>query len=242
MLPKIDLPTYKLRLPSSGKEITVRPFLVKEEKLLLMAVESDDERDIIDTTKQIINNCIVSGDVVVDKLAFFDIDYLFIALRAKSIGENVDIKFTCNAVSPTKGDKCGYVFPAKIDVANCSVIKRDDISMDIGLSNKLSIRMKYPTYSTMKMIMDNDNIIDKKINIIVGSIDYIVDGESILTSKDYTKEELFDFVENLTQEQYRKLENFVDNFPSFVVKADAVCEACGFHHHLEYKEFASFFV
>lgn len=241
MLPTIDLPTYKLKLPSNGKEITIRPFLVREEKLLLMALESGDEREIIDTTKQIVNNCIVDGDVDVNKLPFFDVDYLFIALRAKSVGESVEIKFTCNAFSAAKGDRCGHVFPAKIDVANCSVIKRDDIPMDIRLNDKVSVRMKYPSYTTMKMILNDDNVIEKKISIMVGSIEHIMDGENIMTPKDFTSEDLFDFIESLTQEQYRKLENFVDNLPSFIIQTEAVCEACGYQHYLEYKEFASFF-
>ena len=234
MLPKIDLPTYKLRLPSSGKEITVRPFLVKEEKLLLMAVESNDDREIIDATKQIINNCI-------EKLPFFDIDYLLIALRAKSIGESIDIKFTCNAITESN-ERCGNVFPAKIDVTNCMVIKDESISFKIQLSQKVIVKMKYPNYTTMKTILENDNIINKKIAIIAGSIDLIQDGENIHTSKDFTKEDLFQFIENLTQEQYRKLENFVDNFPSFVIKARATCDACGFNHELQYTDFTSFFV
>ena len=241
MLPKIDLPLYDLKLPSNGKVIKVRPFLVKEEKLLLMAVESNDDQYIIDTTKQVINNCIVDGDVNIDKLPFFDIDYLFIALRAKSIGESIEIKFTCNAYD-IEGHRCGHVFPAKIDVSNCSIVKNEDIPFDVQISGKVKIRLKYPTYSTMKTIMDNESVLDKKINIIVGSIDYIVDGEKIISTKDITKPELVAFVEELTQEQYKKLEYFIDNFPSFVVNAEATCDKCNFHHHLEYKEFTSFFV
>ena len=105
MLPKIDVPTYTLKLPSSEQELTVRPFLVKEEKLLLMAVKSDDPQEIIRTTKQVINNCIISPEINVDTLPFFDIDYLFIALRAKSIGETIELNFICqNKVEDTK---CG---------------------------------------------------------------------------------------------------------------------------------------
>ena len=242
MIPKVDLPIYELNLPSNGKKIRIRPFIVKEEKLLLMAVESNDEKTIIDTTKQILNNCVIDGqDFNIDKLPFFDIDYLFIALRAKSIGESVDINYTCNNITGS-GNRCGNVFPAKIDVSNCSVIRDDTISKDIQLSGKMLVKMKYPNYTTMKLILENDNVINKKINIIAGSIEMIQDGDNVYTSKDFTKQEIIEFVENLTQEQYRKLEYFVDNFPSFVITSQATCDACGYTHKLEYKDFASFFV
>ena len=242
MIPKVDLPIYELNLPSNGKKIRIRPFIVKEEKLLLMAVESNDEKTIIDTTKQILNNCVIDGqDFNIDKLPFFDIDYLFIALRAKSIGESVDINYTCNNITGS-GNRCGNVFPAKIDVSNCSVIRDDTISKDIQLSGKMLVKMKYPNYTTMKLILENDNVINKKINIIAGSIEMIQDGDNVYTSKDFTKQEVIEFVENLTQEQYRKLEYFVDNFPSFVITSQATCDACGYTHKLEYKDFASFFV
>ena len=107
-LPKIDVPTYDVTLPSSGKEIRIRPFLVKEEKLLLMAVESKDSENIIKTTKQVINNCIVSGDIDLDKIPFFDVDYLFIALRAKSIGEKIEVNYRCN--NNVGGQPCNGVF------------------------------------------------------------------------------------------------------------------------------------
>lgn len=206
-----------------------------------MAVESNDDREIINCTKQIINNCILDEDMDVEKLPFFDIDYLLIALRAKSVGESIDIKFTCNNVT-NDGYRCGNQFPAKIDVSNCVVVKDDTIPFDFYLSPKVRIKMKYPNYTTMKTILENDNVINKKIAIMAGCVEMIQDGEKIYTNKDFTKEDLFQFIENLTQEQYRKLENFIDNFPSFVITTTATCEACGFEHNLEYKDFTSFFV
>jgi hypothetical protein len=239
-LPKIDLPLHKLRLPSSGKEITVRPFLVKEEKLLLMAQESGSESDIITTVKQIINNCIVGDNIRIDSLPFFDVDYLFIALRAKSIGESIDIKYRCNNI--VGESECGNVFPAKIDISNCKVIKNEAISNEISISGTVRVKMKYPTYSIMKNIMDNDNILNKKIQVVVGSIEYIKEKEKIYGPKDVSKEELVQFIEGLTQEQFKKFESFIDNFPTFVVTSEAACGKCGFVHHLEYKDFTSFFV
>ena len=240
-LPKIDLPTYEIKLPSNGKKVRIRPFLVKEEKLLLMAIESGDDIEIINTTKQIINNCLIDHDVNVETLPFFDVDYLFIALRAKSVGESIEIKFTCNNVLPDT-NICGKTFPAKIDISNCSIVKDDSISNMIDLGKGIKIKMKYPNYTTMKMILDNDTIMNKQINIIAGSIDQVIDGETVHTTKDLTKEEIINFVENLTKEQYTKLENFINNFPTFEVKSAATCDKCGFDHQLSYSDFTSFFV
>lgn len=237
---QIELPTYELKLPSSGETVKIRPFTVKEEKLLLIALESDDDSEIINTTKQIINNCIVSEPIDLDKLPFFDVDYLFIALRAKSIGETVDLKFRCEA--SFNDTKCGAVFPVKIDISNVEVKKDEKAEMAIKLTENITVKMKYPSYTTVKSILDNDTIINKKINLIVGSIYYIMKGDQTFKANETPRNELVGFVESLTQDQFRKLEYFVDHYPNFVVTADATCPQCGFEHHIEYKDFTSFFV
>lgn len=238
MLPKINLPTYEIKLPSNGKIINFRPFVVKEEKLLLMALESGDENEIIKTTKQIVNNCVL-GDIDVDKLPFFDIDYIFIALRAKSVGESIEIKFTCNNVIPNTSNMCGTVFPANIDIVNCKIIKDDNIKDTIYLTGTMYVKMKYPSYTTMRTIFNDFE--DSNINMMAECIDMVVDGDTVYTKKDYTKEELYDFIDNLSQQQYKKLEQFINNFPSFVITSDATCPKCNFNHKLEYDDFTSFF-
>lgn len=206
-----------------------------------MALQSEEEEDIISTTKQVINNCIVSGDVDIDKLPFFDVDYLFIALRAKSVGESIDIKFTCNKLNET-GNSCGATFDAKIDIANVHLRKKENTSLDIVLSSDMSVKMKYPSYRIMKVLTDELDDMTKKIHLIASCIDMIVDGEQIHTTKDITKEELVEFVENLTQQQFKRMEYFIENMPSFYVTTNAKCKKCGFEHHLEYTDFTSFFV
>jgi hypothetical protein len=238
-LPKIDVPTYDVTLPSNGKTIKIRPFLVKEEKLLLMAVESKDNENIIKTTKQIINNCIVVGDLDVDKLPFFDIDYLFIALRAKSIGESIEMSYTCNNI--VNGNKCAGVFQTDIDISNCAIEKNENIGLDIKLSNTLSIKMKYPTYNIMKMIMGNETFLEKKIRVICSCVDRIVNGDKVYTTKDFSKEELKTFIEDLTQEQYKKLEEFVDNLPTFHIVSKSICPKCQYEHNIKYTDFTRFF-
>ena len=128
MLPKIDLPTYDLKLPSNGKEVTFRPFLVKEEKLLLMAAKSNDANEIIKTTKQVINNCIIEpSDLNVDTLPFFDVDCLFIAMRAKSVGESIKVNFVCQ--NSVENAKCGGKFEIAIDISNVFIkLKNTEVS------------------------------------------------------------------------------------------------------------------
>lgn len=238
-LPKIDLPIYELKLPSDGRTVRVRPFLVKEEKLLLIAVESKDQNTIIQTTKQIINNCLIDNDVNVEKLPFFDVDYLFIALRAKSVGETVSVNFICNMY--TEGVKCGTMFPVDIDISKCEVIKKDGVSNIVKLTDKLSLKMRYPGYEVMKRFNESEDPFTKKIKIMAASIDQIIDGDRILSYKDFSREQLEEYIETFTEEQYKKLEIFVDNFPSFVILAEGTCPKCKFDHKLRYSDFTSFF-
>lgn len=238
MIPKVAVPNYELTIPSSGKKITVRPFLVKEEKILLMAVESKNLADIINTTKQVIKDCVIDGDVNVDTLPFFDIDYLFIALRAKSIGETIDVKFTCK--HEFEGHECGEIFKAVIDVNNCKV-KKPDVENTIKIGNTHIIKMKYPTYGTMKFINENDSIINKKLNLIAGCIDTIQQKQKVYSAKDLSPKEMGEFLEGLTKADFAKLEKFVDNLPTFVITSKAKCSKCKFEHNLEYTDFESFF-
>jgi hypothetical protein len=239
-LPKIDLPIYEIKLPSNGQVVKIRPFLVKEEKLLLMAVESNDTNEIINVTKQVINNCILEGNINVETLPFFDIDYLFIALRAKSVGEAIEVKFTCN--NEVNGNMCGTVFPAQIDIGNSEIVKDDTIKKLNDVGKNIKMKMRYPNYTTMKMILENDTVLNKQLHIIVGSVDQIIDGDKIHTTKDFTKQELLEFLEGLTKENYNRIVEFIENLPSFVVKANATCNKCGYNHNLTYSEFSSFFV
>lgn len=238
-LPKIDVPVYTIKLPSSGKEIKVRPFNVKEEKLLLMAAESDSLEDIVTTVKQVINNCIVRGDFNIDKAPFFDVDFLFIFLRAKSIGESVEVNLTCNNTLEN-GMRCGHTFPTQMDISKHEVMFNDRIKGDIKLDAINGVRMKYPTYSLVKQLDDTPEI-EKKTKVILNSIEHIYDKNGVYSAKDYSTKELQDFIEGLTEEKYKKLEEWVDNFPTFVVKLIADCPKCGFHHEVRYSDFADFF-
>jgi hypothetical protein len=239
-LPKIEVPTYDLTLPTSGETIKVRPFNVREEKLLLIALESKDHNEIVNTVKQVVNNCIVEGKFDVNKSPFFEVDFLFIFLRAKSIGDKVAVRLSCNNVKED-GETCNNVFGAEMDVSNCELVADNPIPNDIKLDGDKGVRMKYPGYGTMKKV-DNGLDIDRAVNIIVNSIDFIYDKNGVYSSKEHTKEELTDFVMNLTEENFRKLEEYIDNFPTFAVNIEATCNKCGFEHRVRYTNFADFFL
>ena len=238
-LPKIDLPTYDLTVPSTGKTIKVRPFTVKEEKLLLMALESKSDSDIVSTIKQVINNCMLDGEIPVEKMPFFDIDYIFVFLRAKSIGETVQVKLTCNNI--VDGKECGNSFPAEMNISNVTLEKDEDINDDIRLTARSGVKMKYPDYSIMRHIESLPEI-EKKTEIIIASIDYIYDDKGMYKHTDYTKDELKEFIEGLTEESYGKLENYIDNFPAVAAQLEAKCTKCGFEHKVRYTEFFDFFM
>ena len=237
-LPKIELPIYSVKLPSTQKELKIRPFTVKEEKILLMALQSKDQVEIINTVKQVINNCVLEPKINVDKLPFFDIDYLFIALRAKSVGETITLKFKCKNVVDNKVCDAGLGIQANISNI---VIDNLDVNKDIQITKDMIIRMKYPTYGVMKTINDSDTELDTKIKYIMASVDKIIDKESSHDANEYTKQELQDFIEGLTHEQFVKLEEFVDNYPSFSVLLERTCPKCGFHHRMRYSDFTDFF-
>lgn len=238
-LPKISVPTYAVKLPSSGETIRVRPFSVKEEKMLLLAVESEKAEDTVETVKQVLNNCITKGDIEIEKLPFFDIDFLFIFLRAKSIGESIEVNLTCNNTLED-GNRCGHTFPTSMDISNCEIVKDEEIANKVELDKTSGVMMKYPSYAIMKHL-DQGTDLDKKTAIIINSIEHIYDKKGVYSSKDYSSQELKEFVEGLTEENYKKLERFVDNFPTFVVKLEADCPKCNFHHVVRYSDFQDFF-
>lgn len=204
-----------------------------------MAAKSDDIQEIVRTTKQVVNNCILDEGINIDTMPFFDMDYLFIALRAKSIGESIEAYFICQ--QKTEDGVCNGKFPVKIDISNVAIDKRDDISTDIEFNSDLIFKMKYPSYSVIKTLDSKDDGLENKIKIIIASIDRIFTKGQYYTNKDFSTEELQSFIESLTQEQFNKLSEFVGNFPSFYVEAEGKCPKCGKDHKVRYKDFMRFF-
>lgn len=241
MIPQLTTPIYTVNLPSSGNEIRVRPFLVKEEKLLLMAAQSKDVKEVINTTKQIVSNCLIDGAGVanVDQMPFFDVDYLFLTLRAKSISENIDINFTCNA--SREGGKCGAVFPVEMDISKSSITRDETLKDEIFLTEKVGVKMKYPKYSAMKKIIADETLLDKRIRVIHACIDYIFDDKQTYPSKEMSEEDMNKFTDGLTTAQLDKLGDWVEKLPELAIRIERQCPSCGFNHKIVYKDFTSFF-
>lgn len=240
-LPQVTTPLYDIVIPSTGKSVRIRPFLVKEEKLLLMATQSKDTNEIISTVKQVISNCLVDGDVNVNDLAFFDMDYLFIALRAKSIGETVELQFTCNSVTP-EGQKCGHIFPVDVDISKAHIVKDETLEEKTWITDTVGVKFKYPKYGVMRALADIEDPFEQKSKMIHACIDFIFDKDKVYSVKDYTKEDFEKFFDNLTVAQLEKLEKWVDGLPTFAVDLEKTCDRCGFNHKIRYNDFTSFFL
>ena len=207
-LPKIATPTYELVIPSTKKKIKYRPFLVKEEKVLIIAMESEDPSQIAEAVKDVIKSCIISRGVKVEELSTFDIEYLFLNIRGKSVGEEVEVLVTCPDDGITK-------VPVVIGLDEIQVQFDENHSRDIRLDDTLTMRMKYP--SMEEFVKNNfsmtDVNLDETFNVIMSSIEQIYNEEESWNTKDCTKKELRDFVEGLSSKQFKDVENFFATMP-----------------------------
>ena len=207
-LPKINAPTYELVIPSSKKKIKYRPFLVKEEKILVIAMESSDIKDIANAVKQVLSSCILTRGIKVDKLSTFDIEYLFLNVRGKSVGETVDIMVTC----PDDGET---TVPVTVDLDAIQVKFDPEHTKDIKLDEKLTMRMKYPSLD--QFIKENFQVegvdFEQSIDMIAECVDMIFSEEEKWTGSDFTKEEMVEFLEGLGSKQFKLLEKFFTTMP-----------------------------
>ena len=192
MLPKIDVPIYNVKLLSTGKSLRFRPFTVKEEKLFLMANEGEDLTTVVDTIKQILNNCILD-EFDIDSLPLFDIEHLFLNIRARSIGEVVNLKYKCNndvLDEETKEEKkCNNVVQIDLNVLEIEPNKQEGHTNKIEITEKMGIVMKYPTFEILKKFNEESQA-DSIIKMTTSCIDYVYDADSIYYAKDFTENEL----------------------------------------------------
>ena len=208
-LPKIATPIYELEIPSLKKKIRYRPFLVKEEKILIIALESEDSKQIANAVKNVISNCILSKGIKVEDLATFDIEYLFLNIRGKSVGETVDVLITC----PDDGET---QVPISINLDEINVEVDPEHSRDIKLDDSLTLRMRYPSMTEfIKNNFDSGESVsvDDTFDLIVSCIDQIYSEEESWTASDSTKKELLEFVEQLSSKQFKQVEKFFETMP-----------------------------
>mgnify|MGYP001274637605 FL=1 len=207
-LPSIATPTYEIVLPSSNRKIKFRPFLVKEEKILILAMESQDTKQIASAVKNVISQCILTKGIKVDKLSTFDIEYLFLNIRGKSVGEIIEVMVTCPDDGKTQ-------VPTSINIDSIKVQKDKDHSRDIKLDDQYTLRMKYPSLN--EFIKNNFNAGDIKVDdtfdLIASCVDQVFSDEESWTSDECTKKELIDFIEQMNSAQFKKVEKFFETMP-----------------------------
>ena len=210
-LPTIETPTYELKLPSSNKKIKYRPFLVKEEKILIIALESQNQNDITNAVTDVLKKCILTKGIDVDSLPTFDIEYLFLNIRAKSIGEDIKLTVTCPDDRETK-------VPVTVYVDEIKVIKPKGHTTDIVLDDNMTLRMKYP--SLTQFIENNfsiddasESIVNKTFKVVADCMDTVYTEEDAWEAKDYTPSERLEFIEQLNSKQYKKVEKFFETMP-----------------------------
>jgi len=228
-LPLIAIPKHRIELPSTGEQIEFRPFLVKEQKLLLMATNGSAEQQ-IHAMNEVINAC-TFGKINAAKLPAFDAEFLFLNIRAQSVGESVNIILTC---------KCETRQDAKLDVTKVKVDRNAEHGKLIEVDDQLSIEMRYPTLVELSTIKNEANI-DDIIALIAGSIDSIWQGEDRFAADDYTAAELMEFVENLNPATLERLEDFFVTMPVLRHKMDWDCKECGEHNTVVMEGMNSFF-
>ena len=211
-LPKIATPTYELELPSTGKLIKYRPFLVKEEKVLILALESQDVKQITLAIKSVLKYCIITKGIKVEDLPSFDIEYIFLNVRGKSVGESIDLVVTCSDDGTTE-------VPVKVFVDEIRVQKDEEHSNEIRIDDNIIIKMKYP--SLEQFIKNNFDFttqesvstIEKSFDIISSCIESIFTEEEAWAASDVTKKELIEFIESMNADQFKKIEKFFETMP-----------------------------
>jgi len=218
-LPKIALPEYYLQLPSTKQEIKYRPFLVKEEKVLVLALESQDNKQISSAIKTVLNNCIITKGIKVETLPTFDIEYLFLNIRGKSVGEEVEVTVVC----PDDGET---TVPIRISLDEIEVQESETHEKDIKLDSELSMRLKYPSLDQfIKNNFDftgNNANLEQSFDLIASCIDVIYNKEESWASEDVSKKELMEFLEQLNSKQFKQIEKFFETMPKLSHKVDIV--------------------
>ena len=208
-LPRPTTPIYELELPSTGESIKYRPFLVKEEKVLLIALESEDTKQITTAIKTVIKSCILTKNIKVEALPTFDIEYLFLNIRGKSVGEEIEV----NVICPDDEETNTLV---KIDLDSIKVQKNEDHTNQIKIDSTIMMEMKYPSLEQfIKTNFDfkNDNAMDQSFDLISSCIDKIYTEEEVWIAADVTKKELIDFLEQLNSSQFKQIEKFFETMP-----------------------------
>jgi len=235
-LPNISTPTYELELPSSGKSIKYRPFLVREEKLLVLAMESEDTKQITNAVKEVIKNCIQTKGIKIETLPTFDIEYIFLNIRGKSVGEELEVNLICPDDEQT-------TVLTKINVEDIKVKKDSDHNAKINVDDTIIMEMKYPSLD--EFIRDNFDVqsstIEKSFEIIASCIDKIYNEEEVWSAADVTKKELMEFLDQMNSSQFKKVEKFFETMPKLIHEVKVTNPKTGVESTIVLEGLSSFF-
>jgi hypothetical protein len=243
-LPQIEHKTFAIELPISKKKFRFRPYLKKEDRILMQAMEEEDIDEIYEATKQVILNCITEGKTDVDSLPVIDVQYFFLQLRKRSVGPQIRLSFTCNNV--IAGTPCNYSTPIGIEIDDIALTEIPDKNFNIiALTDKIGVVMRYPTYAIDKKIAKFSTSEDKvsraklKNELIASLIEKVYDEKDVFES--FNEEEIKDFMDNLNFEQAAKIDKFIETIPNFVKIHNFVCKKCGYAEDIKIEGFESFF-
>tara|TARA_B100000035_G_scaffold263812_1_gene235628 strand:- start:292 stop:1014 length:723 start_codon:yes stop_codon:yes gene_type:complete len=222
-LPQLNTVNYDLVIPSTGQQIKYRPFVVREEKVLLTALESGDAQQITNGMRDIVKVC-TFNEVDIKQLAMYDLEYIFLKLRAKSVGEKATLLMKCQE------DECGHETPVEVNLDEVELVGDPKAQDTISITDKVGISFKFPTVGRMEEVMkglDAKTNIDVVLGMMVASIESIYDEEKVYPSVDSTPKELLDFIESLSKQQFETVQSFFDKFPKLKKEIKWVCEKCG---------------
>ena len=219
-LPKPSYPVYNLTIPSLDKKIKFRPFLVKEEKSLLIAQQSEEIKVMVDTVKSIIKSCVLDP-IDIDSLAIFDVEYMFTQIRSKSVGETVDLIFTC-AHCKEKNNK----IKIEIDLTKIPMVTPPNHNKKIQLEDNLGVIMRYPRIDALVKVDKGTDNVETNLEAVIDCIEAVYDDAEVFYTAEQTKEEILEFIDGLTKKQFDMIEDFFVSIPKFEQKIEYKCPAC----------------
>ena len=235
-LPRLDVPTYELNLLSTGTTIKYRPFLVKEEKILLLAIENGETRTITRTIQEIIQACIIDGNIEVSELPMFDLENLFLNIRTKSVGETSDIRVPCIS------ENCEEYTPYTINLEEIKIETNKDHKKTIQLTSDVGLIMKYPSVSTIEDFENlDDTNIEQALTAMISCVETVYDKDTEYDFRDYTQEEKNEFIENLTQQQLNGIQDFFNTMPALQYDLEFKCHACSVEDIIPLRGLQNFF-
>jgi len=243
MLPKLDVPIYEVKLISNDKVVRFRPFLVKEQKLLLMGSQSEDSEENVKIVKQVLKNCVID-ELDIDSLATFDLEYLFLNLRARSVNEVIELKYKCNNIVKQEDDKeepCNSLETFGVKLLDIKPTTNDKHDKKIELSEKMGIVMKYPTFEIVSSL-PNKSEDEVLMILLLNCIDYIYDAENIYKIKDVSQEEVTEFIDNLQQKDLEKIQTFFETSPKLRHTLNFNCKKCDYKEDINVEGLQNFFI